>query len=181
MNELHTSVGETEAEVLDDPSLTLVHVQHALRRFTAALPPVAAVAEAAAERGLCGGALLDALHRGAQSGDPLLAGAFGGLFWHVQQPFYAQVTSWAAYADLSGGAVRRGEFFIARSGRSFGGGAEGGAGPAAASGRTGRRGGCRNSGRCRHAPREHRRQRRAVGRSRQRMMTGDDQWPNPAA
>ncbi len=104
LQEFYDRVSDVEAEVLDDGSLTPVHVQRRVRRFSAALPPVARVARACCgARGLRGGALLQRLYEGSQDGDPLLAETFRALLWHAQQPFFSHLVAWMAYAELEEG------------------------------------------------------------------------------
>ena len=116
LQELYDRVSEVEAEVLDDGCLTAVHVLRRLRRFSAALPPVARVARACCgARGLRGGALLQRLYEGSTDGDPLLAETFRALLWHAQQPFFSHMVAWMAYAELESAAKQdRSEYKVCR-------------------------------------------------------------------
>lgn len=111
LERFQTQLLDVEAQLAEDPGLTITHVQYALRDAAASLAAVArAVAHVQAHEHLRGGALLNFLFQHSLSGDAATADAFRRLLHAVHQPWFAQLTHWLAYGEVDDSA--RGDFMV---------------------------------------------------------------------
>jgi len=102
-------VAELEQQLLGDGGLPLSHVQCAMREQARTLPAVHDLAVEVDARGLHGGALLEELHRRAQSGYPLVRGAMARLQQRCLSVMLGHVGAWVGHGILSD---QYAEFFI---------------------------------------------------------------------
>lgn len=113
LDQFYEAIGNTEAELLDDPTLVPQQIRHRLRAFATVLPLLDALVGDVLRRQLCGGQLLSLLHRQSQSGDATIATAFTALLLRVHQPFFAHLIRWMAYSELDAGTDSV-DFFVRR-------------------------------------------------------------------
>jgi hypothetical protein len=109
---------DVEAQLAEDPGLTVTHVQYALRDAASSLAAVSRAVAHVQAHNLRGGALLNHLFQASLSGDAATADAFRRLLHAVQQPWFAQLTHWLAYGEVDDSA--RGDFLVVP--RTLGGG-----------------------------------------------------------
>ncbi|KAL4572123.1 hypothetical protein LXL04_018892 [Taraxacum kok-saghyz] len=98
-----------EQKLLSDHLPILATVTQGLNKFFVLLPPLYELIQEIERDGICGGKLLNLLHKRCHCGVPELQTCIQRLLWHGHQVMYNQLTSWVVYGILHD---QYGEFFI---------------------------------------------------------------------
>ncbi|KAM7521465.1 hypothetical protein LguiA_011367 [Lonicera macranthoides] len=106
-----SAVLHIEQKFLSDSLPILASVTHGLNKFFVLLPPLYELILEIEHDGICGGRLLNLLHKRCHCGVPELQTCIQRLLWHGHQVMYNQLTAWMVYGILHD---QYGEFFISR-------------------------------------------------------------------
>ncbi|CAH9112581.1 unnamed protein product [Cuscuta europaea] len=106
-----SAVLQIEQKFLSDSLPILSTLTHGLNKFFVLLPPLHELILEIERNGICGGKLLNLLHKRCQCGIPELQTCIQRLLWHGHQVMYNQLMSWMVYGILHD-PYR--EFFIGR-------------------------------------------------------------------
>lgn len=106
-----SAVLHIEQKLLSDTLPILAAVTQGLNKFFVLLPPLYELILEIERDGICGGRLLNLLHKRCHCGVPELQTCIQRLLWHGHQVMYNQLTSWMVYGILHD---QYGEFFISR-------------------------------------------------------------------
>ncbi|KAI3514670.1 hypothetical protein L1887_13274 [Cichorium endivia] len=98
-----------EQKLLSDPLPILATIIQGLNKFFVLLPPLYELILEIERDGICGGKLLNLLHKRCHCGVPELQTCIQRLLWHGHQVMYNQLASWMVYGILHD---QYGEFFI---------------------------------------------------------------------
>lgn len=98
-----------EQKLLSDPLPILATVTQSLNKFFVLLPPLYELILEIERNGICGGKVLNLLHKRAHCGVPEVQACIQRLLWHGHQVMYNQLASWMVYGILHD---QYGEFFI---------------------------------------------------------------------
>ncbi|CAI9300297.1 unnamed protein product [Lactuca saligna] len=98
-----------EQKLLSDHLPILATVTQGLNKFFVLLPPLYELILEIERDGICGGKLLNLLHKRCHCGVPELQTCIQRLLWHGHQVMYNQLASWMVYGILHD---QYGEFFI---------------------------------------------------------------------
>ncbi|WOH01579.1 hypothetical protein DCAR_0520963 [Daucus carota subsp. sativus] len=106
-----SAVLHIEQKLLSETLPILAAVTQGLNKFFVLLPPLYELILEIERDGICGGRLLNLLHKRCHCGVPELQACIQRLLWHGHQVMYNQLTSWMVYGILHD---QYGEFFISR-------------------------------------------------------------------
>lgn len=106
-----SAVLHIEQKLLSDSLPILASVTQGLNKFFVLLPPLYELILEIEHDGICGGKLLNILHKRCHCGVPELQTCIQRLLWHGHQVMYNQLASWMVYGILHD---QYGEFFISR-------------------------------------------------------------------
>lgn len=106
-----SAVLHIEQKLLSDTLPILAAVTQGLNKFFVLLPPLYELILEIERDGICGGRLLNLLHKRCHCGVPELQTCIQRLLWHGHQVMYNQLTAWMVYGILHD---QYGEFFISR-------------------------------------------------------------------
>ncbi|CAA2957616.1 gamma-tubulin complex component 4 homolog [Olea europaea var. sylvestris] len=106
-----SAVLHIEQKLLADSLPILASVTQGLNKFFVLLPPLYELILEIERDGICGGRLLNILHKRCHCGVPELQTCIQRLLWHGHQVMYNQLASWMVYGILHD---QHGEFFISR-------------------------------------------------------------------
>ncbi|KVI12459.1 Spc97/Spc98 [Cynara cardunculus var. scolymus] len=104
-----SAVLHMEQKLLSDPLPILATISQGLNKFFVLLPPLYELILEIERDGICGGRLLNLLHKRCHCGVPELQTCTRRLLWHGHQVMYNQLASWMVYGILHD---QYGEFFI---------------------------------------------------------------------
>nr|XP_043621014.1 gamma-tubulin complex component 4 homolog [Erigeron canadensis] len=104
-----SAVLHMEQKLLSDALPILATVTQSLNNFHVLLPPLYELILEIERDGICGGKLLNLLHKRCHCGVPELQACIQRLLWHGHQVMYNQLASWMVYGILHD---QYGEFFI---------------------------------------------------------------------
>ncbi|XP_073287259.1 gamma-tubulin complex component 4 homolog, partial [Primulina huaijiensis] len=100
-----------EQKMLSDSLPILATVTQGLNKFLILLPPLYGLILEIERDNICGGKLLNLLHKRCHCGVPELQTCIQRLLWHGHQVMYNQLASWMVYGILHD---QYGEFFVRR-------------------------------------------------------------------
>ncbi|XP_051130924.1 gamma-tubulin complex component 4 [Andrographis paniculata] len=100
---------QIEQKLLSDALPILATVTQGLNKFFVLLPPLYELIFEIERDNICGGKLLNLLHKRCHCGVPELQMCIQRLLWHGHQVMYNQLTSWMVYGILHD---QYGEFFV---------------------------------------------------------------------
>ncbi|CAL5352289.1 unnamed protein product [Camellia sinensis] len=106
-----SAVLQIEQKLLADSVPILATVTQGLNKFFVLLPPLYELILEIEREDICGGRLLNLLHKRCHCGVPELQTCIQRLLWHGHQVMYNQLASWMVYGILND---QHGEFFISR-------------------------------------------------------------------
>ncbi|XP_059625659.1 gamma-tubulin complex component 4 homolog [Cornus florida] len=106
-----SAVLHIEQKLLSDSMPILATVTQGLNKFFVLLPPLYELILEIERDGICGGRLLNLLHKRCHCGVPELQTCIQRLLWHGHQVMYNQLASWMIYGILHD---QHEEFFISR-------------------------------------------------------------------
>ncbi|XP_031261658.1 gamma-tubulin complex component 4-like [Pistacia vera] len=106
-----SAVLHIEQRLLSDTMPILATVTQGLNKFFVLLPPLYELVLEIERDDICGGQLLNLLHKRCHCGVPELQACIQRLLWHGHQVMYNQLASWMVYGILQD---QHGEFFIRR-------------------------------------------------------------------
>ncbi|KAL8149077.1 gamma-tubulin complex component 4 homolog isoform X2 [Apium graveolens] len=106
-----SAVLHIEQKLLSDTLPILAAVTQGLNKFFVLLPPLYELILEIERDDICGGQLLNLLHKRSHCGVPELQTCIQRLLWHGHQVMYNQLTAWMVYGILHD---QYGEFFISR-------------------------------------------------------------------
>ncbi|KAL7172120.1 hypothetical protein ACSBR2_031755 [Camellia fascicularis] len=106
-----SAVLQIEQKLLADSVPILATVTQGLNKFFVLLPPLYELILEIERDNICGGRLLNLLHKRCHCGVPELQTCIQRLLWHGHQVMYNQLASWMVYGILND---QHGEFFISR-------------------------------------------------------------------
>ncbi|CAL5425982.1 unnamed protein product [Camellia sinensis] len=106
-----SAVLQIEQKLLADAVPILATVTQGLNKFFVLLPPLYELILEIEREDICGGRLLNLLHKRCHCGVPELQTCIQRLLWHGHQVMYNQLASWMVYGILND---QHGEFFISR-------------------------------------------------------------------
>ncbi|KAL6500310.1 Gamma-tubulin complex component 4 [Orobanche hederae] len=106
-----SAVLQVEQKLLSDSLPILATVTQGLNKFFVLLPPLYEIILEIERDNICGGRLLNLLHKRCHCGVPELQTCIQRLLWHGHQVMYNQLTSWMVYGILHD---QYGEFFVSR-------------------------------------------------------------------
>ncbi|KAL2227778.1 gamma-tubulin complex component 4 [Sesamum indicum] len=106
-----SSVLHIEQKLLSDSLPILATVTQGLNKFFVLLPPLYELILEIEHDNICGGRLLNLLHKRCHCGVPELQTCIQRLLWHGHQVMYNQLASWMVYGILHD---QYGEFFVRR-------------------------------------------------------------------
>ncbi|KAI7982616.1 Gamma-tubulin complex component 4 [Camellia lanceoleosa] len=106
-----SAVLQIEQKLLADSVPILATVTQGLNKFFVLLPPLYELILEIEHDNICGGRLLNLLHKRCHCGVPELQTCIQRLLWHGHQVMYNQLASWMVYGILND---QHGEFFISR-------------------------------------------------------------------
>lgn len=106
-----SAVLHIEQKFLSDSLPILATLTHGLNKFFFLLPPLHELILEIERNSVCGGKLLNLLHKRCHCGIPELQTCFQRLLWHGHQVMYNQLMSWMVYGILHDPYK---EFFIGR-------------------------------------------------------------------
>ncbi|XP_071718909.1 gamma-tubulin complex component 4-like [Rutidosis leptorrhynchoides] len=104
-----SAVLHMEQKLLSDPLPILATVTQSLNNFFVLLPPLYELILEIERDDICGGKLLNLLHKRCHCGVPELQACLQRLLWHGHQVMYNQIAAWMVYGILHD---QYGEFFI---------------------------------------------------------------------
>uniref|UniRef100_A0A5B7C4N5 Gamma-tubulin complex component n=1 Tax=Davidia involucrata TaxID=16924 RepID=A0A5B7C4N5_DAVIN len=106
-----SAVLHIEQKLLSDATPILATVTQGINKFFVLLPPLYKLILEIERDNICGGRLLNLLHKRCHCGVPELQTCIQRLRWHGHQVMYNQLVSWMVYGILHD---QHGEFFISR-------------------------------------------------------------------
>ncbi|XP_054819675.1 gamma-tubulin complex component 4 homolog isoform X1 [Prosopis cineraria] len=106
-----SAVLHLEQNLLSETMPILATVTQGLNKFFVLLPPLYELILEIERDNICGGQLLNLLHKRCHCGVPELQACIKRLLWHGHQVMYKQLASWMVYGILQD---QHGEFFIRR-------------------------------------------------------------------
>ncbi|XP_073310609.1 gamma-tubulin complex component 4 isoform X2 [Primulina huaijiensis] len=106
-----SAVLHIEQKMLSDSLPILATVTQGLNKFLILLPPLYDIILEIERDNICGGKLLNLLHKRCHCGVPELQTCIQRLLWHGHQVMYNQLASWMVYGILHD---QYGEFFVRR-------------------------------------------------------------------
>ncbi|PWA47655.1 GAMMA-TUBULIN COMPLEX PROTEIN 4 [Artemisia annua] len=110
-----SAVLHMEQKLLADPLPILATITQSLNKFFVLMPPLYELILEIERDGICGGKLLNLLHKRCHCGVPELQTCIQRLLWHGHQVMYNQLASWMVYGILHD---QYAEFFICEQERN---------------------------------------------------------------